>query len=181
MLAAILRRKIEIRFQQNIRYSRDCDTLSDAIYMQCKGRISPSTLKRMFGFLKWTEPRRFTMDIIANYIGYETYDELLNEILDGKPKKEQRIESIECSGLRRGAKFRVRFGNIAFIEAEYTGSNKFRLLHHEKSGLITGDVLEIRKVELHVPLLVNRIKRNELTLTGMILGRVTGVTEIKKI
>lgn len=181
MLSAIVRKKVELRFQQSVRYSSDCDALSRAIYAQTKCQISASTLKRMFGFYKWAEPRLASLDAIATYCGYNSYDDLLNDIVEGKPKREQRIESIECAGLKRGVRFHIQFGIFTHIEIECVSSNRFRLLSQDKSGLIVGDVLELRKVELNLPMLVNRIKRNELTLTGLIVGKVTGVTEIKKI
>jgi hypothetical protein len=184
MLSGVIRKRIEDKFGQTIRYSKDCDSLSDAIYAKCKARVSPSTLKRLFGFIKGSQdyqPRVFTLDAISSYLDFHSWDDLLSDILDDKPKKEQRIELIECTGLKRGAKFHVRFGPVSFIDIEHVGKSRFRLIGHERSGLVQGDILEITKVELNVPLLIQHIKRNELTLTGTILGKVSGVTEIRKI
>lgn len=184
MISGVIRKRIEDKFGQTIKYSKDCDSLSRAIYSKSKATVSASTLKRLFGFIKGTQdyqPRAFTLDALAAFLDQSSWEELLSDILDDKPKKEQRIESIDCAALKRSAKFHIEFGLVSYIDIEHVGKGKFRLLSHDKSGLVQGDILEISKVELNVPLLIKHIKRNELTLTGLILGKVTGTTLIKKL
>jgi len=71
MLTNVIKNKIENKYGMPIRYSKDCEGLSNNIHKVCLERISTTTLKRLFGFAKSIEqPRLFTLDVIAVYIGY---------------------------------------------------------------------------------------------------------------
>jgi hypothetical protein len=77
MLSEIIKRKIEQKAGQRIRYSRDCDTLAEKIFSDCKCSISSSILKPLFGFVKGEKgPCAFTLDILATFNGYQPWDEL---------------------------------------------------------------------------------------------------------
>ena len=73
--------KIEARFGRPIRYSKDCEALSKSIEKNCNERISTTTLKRLFGFAKSIDnPRLFTLDVLATYIGYKDWSSLLADV-----------------------------------------------------------------------------------------------------
>ncbi len=69
--------KIEVRFGRSIRYSKDCDALAVDIIFHTGCRISASTLKRVLGFGdNYIIPRLYTLDAIAKYIGYDSWNDL---------------------------------------------------------------------------------------------------------
>ena len=58
-----------------MRYPKDCNALADHISALCKTKISGSTLKRLYGFVKGTqEPRLYTLDIISEYLGFRGWE-----------------------------------------------------------------------------------------------------------
>ncbi|MFN5207935.1 MAG: hypothetical protein ACK5D8_00455, partial [Bacteroidota bacterium] len=68
---------MEKKYGQPVRYPKDCIALSEDIFDKCRRRISESTLKRMMGFVKGIRaPRRYTLDIIAQYLDHTDYLEL---------------------------------------------------------------------------------------------------------
>jgi hypothetical protein len=78
MLSPAIKNKIEERFGQRIRYSKDCEILSISIEKICNKKISATTLKRMFGFAKNIEkPRIYTLDVLAAYIGFVDWSSVL--------------------------------------------------------------------------------------------------------
>ncbi|HEX7415528.1 MAG TPA: hypothetical protein VF411_15920 [Bacteroidia bacterium] len=81
MIDARAKQKIEAKLGEPIRYPKDCDALSESIYTNCHKNISSSTLKRLFGFVKNIKnPHLHTLDVVANYIGYAHWGELLQDM-----------------------------------------------------------------------------------------------------
>ena len=182
MLSLLIKKKIETKYGAPIRYPKDCDALAVAIGKSCKCQISGSTIKRLFGLIKGTEtPRMWTLDLIAFYLDYESWDGLVNEITENNSNSPQKIEIILSKGLKKGRSFKVAFGKKIVISIEYTGKGQFLLAETSKTPLKTLDVLEIEKIQLHHPLLIKKVKRNDEIMEGLVLGSITGVTEIAEL
>jgi N-acetylneuraminic acid mutarotase len=80
MLSNSIKSKIEQKFGQKIRYSKDCENLALHISSYVGANISSSTVKRLFGFVKTTsKPNKYTLDIIACYLNMSNWEELMNE------------------------------------------------------------------------------------------------------
>ena len=75
VLSPTVKQQIELRFGQPIRYSKDCENLALDFSTSCGETISPTTLKRLFGFAKpITQPRLYTLDVLAKYIGHSSWE-----------------------------------------------------------------------------------------------------------
>lgn len=181
MLSNKIKKKIEAVFGTEIRYPKQTEALAASITKRCKQHISSTTLKRAFSFIKGGTPSLHTMDLISRYVGYETYDDLLSELLEADIKQKPGIESVICKSLPVGAKFKVCFGKVAFIEVEYVDKNLFRVVNQEKTSLLPEDLIEVTKVEIYLPLLVRKIIRSEVVMKAMVLGKNSSVTEIIKL
>jgi hypothetical protein len=181
MLSKVIKKKIEERYKQKILYARQCDSLAAHISEVCKCPISASTLKRLWGFIKKereTRPREWTLDLLSQYCGYETWSDLQHELAGNVQKKKSRIESVNCLLLKPGTKLHVKFGRFVFIELHYEGKGCFIVTGANKSTLIINDKLEIESIKLDRPVLVRKLIRNGTTSTDLIVGDLTGVTEI---
>lgn len=76
-LSTPIKQQIEAQFGQPIRYSKDCESLARHLSVVCRESISPTTLKRLFGFAKpIARPRLYTLDVLANYIGFGSWKQL---------------------------------------------------------------------------------------------------------
>ncbi len=77
MLNNSIKKQIEDVYGHEIRYPKDCDALALDITLKTGCTISPSTMKRLFGFIKTdSKPNQYTLDTIAIYIGYKSWEEL---------------------------------------------------------------------------------------------------------
>jgi len=115
MLSPIIKKKIIARYKQEVKYPMQCEALASAMNAVCGNKISASTLKRLWGFSKASEgePRIWTLDVIAEYVGYKSWEELQNDITGNKINKNKRIESVDCALLKPGKRFTVMFGRAA--------------------------------------------------------------------
>lgn len=71
-----LKDSIELKFGRKIIYQKDCKSLSECIVTETSHLLSPSTLRRFFGFLATnSNPSRVTLDILSAYCGYGSWDD----------------------------------------------------------------------------------------------------------
>lgn len=74
-------RRIRAMVGLDMSRSADYDVLSQAIRDRTKENLGVNTLKRLFGFkTDKVVPRLSTMDIIAQYLGYEDYETLIKKL-----------------------------------------------------------------------------------------------------
>lgn len=76
-----LLQKVEEVYQYPIVHTKDCVNLAYAISAKTNERISGSTIKRLYGFVKSTSaPSNFTLNLLAKYIdfdGFKSFSETL--------------------------------------------------------------------------------------------------------
>jgi hypothetical protein len=126
MITAAIRQKIEARYGRPLRYSKDCEGLANSINKFCHERVSVTTLKRLFGFAKSVvQPRLYTLDVIAVYIGYKDWSSLLANI--------EKIENITAS-----------VGERSVVDDSF--SNDIHMLNHQISVSLTTQNININKV-----------------------------------
>lgn len=68
-----------------LNHAKDCENLAYHISNKTSERISGSTIKRLYGFVKTTSlPNKFTLNLLAKYIGFDDYNSFV-EAIDPKP------------------------------------------------------------------------------------------------
>lgn len=66
-----LKKEVVRKFGRTVEAAADFDTLSMAIQQSISETVSPSTLKRVFGYVKYdAEPSATTLSILSRYVGY---------------------------------------------------------------------------------------------------------------
>ena len=83
-----LRLAVERKIGRKMQTNKDFDCLSDSVYDQTHAKISTTTLKRIWGYLsEGVTPRRYTLDQLARFIGYDDFDAFCASLeTDNKPK-----------------------------------------------------------------------------------------------
>lgn len=182
MLSPIIKKKIESKYGSPIRYPKDCEALAKSISMVSKSQISGSTIKRLFGLIKGTNtPRLWTLDVIAFYLDYQSWDSLINEIANNKESNKKQIEKILSKDVVQSQTFKIAFGDKASIILKYIGKCQYVVSDASKIALLNQDVIEVKEIKLHHPLLIKKIKRNTEVMEGLLIGSITGVTNIAEL
>ena len=71
---AKLRELIEAVVERKMKTPKDFEFLSECIFEKFHERISPTTLKRLWGYLsETTTPRKSTLDILSMFVGYDNW------------------------------------------------------------------------------------------------------------
>ena len=92
-----LKREIGLKFGRTIESAADFDMLSIAIKQATSETISASTLKRIFGYVKYdAEPSATTLSILSRYVGYTGWSDFCRNYIPSESCVESRLKSIRA-------------------------------------------------------------------------------------
>lgn len=147
---------------RKIRYSGDCEYLALDIESLTGEHIGVNTLKRLLGFIKDEHnPRTTTLDIIARYLGCETWEQLCrcnNHIISSSftgKRKEVVVRQLEP-----GRRIRIMYFPQRIVDIEYQGDCHFIVLKSKNSKLQQGDQLILTHIVDRYPLMVSEVIRD---------------------
>ncbi|MEE3384580.1 MAG: hypothetical protein VZR36_05785 [Prevotella sp.] len=95
---AKLRELIEGVVERKMKTPKDFEFLSECIFDKFHERISPTTLKRIWGYLsETTTPRKSTLDILSKFVGYDNWKDFTEgtEDTEKEPEEEKATEKEE--------------------------------------------------------------------------------------
>lgn len=175
-------KRINEKYGSSVEYSHQFEGLSNSIEKATGERLSVNTLKRIFGVNKEkVSPRRFTMDVIAKYVGYPSYEMLLKDIGEESDISIfAPLESVEPESLEPGDQVQISYDPNRVVVMTFTGDDKF--LINEVSGsknLLKGDVLRISQMAVGHPLIAIDVIRNGKSLGKYQAARDYGLTSIE--
>ena len=134
-LLLLIRKKIN----RTLESPRDFEYLSEQIQVVIGEYLSPTTLKRLFGYIPQTsEPRVTTLSIIARYVGYKGWqDYLTNNHTESDFVAAKKIMAKE---LAIGQKITLAWNPDRECMIEYLGNNRFVVLHAANAKMQVGDL-----------------------------------------
>jgi hypothetical protein len=188
MLSKLIRDRISEKYLQSgqpgqyIRYPKDCNALADHISRTCKTKISASTLKRLYGFVKGgsQEPRIYTLDIISAYLGYNGWEQLVQALDNSGERESKEIEKLKPEHIGKGHSVILSYEPGKKIELQKQG-NGFLVLSSNDRKLILGDEVKFGIIELHYPLTFTSILRKGENLGKLQIASVSGITSIRRL
>jgi hypothetical protein len=181
MLSKIIKEKVEQRFGNQLRYSKQCDALALHVSKECRTSVSASTLRRLLGFVKGTgEPRLYTLDIIAMYIGHKDWEHLLASFEKGEPEKEISLEKLSPHQIKSGQGIKITYQPGKIIELKKIGQS-FQVVNSNEKKLILNDEIKFHTLELHYPVTFTNLFREGNSMGRLQLATVSGVTSIRKV
>lgn len=113
-----LKERVKVVYGKGIDTSYDFDDLRDAIFVKCRKNIGETTLKRIWGYVPSSHtPTKKTLDVLANYCGYDSFDTFGRETVARNEKRvklsqmteEQRRQYIMLDKLFENASHSIRF------------------------------------------------------------------------
>jgi hypothetical protein len=182
MLSKVIKQKISERYAKgDIRYPKDCDGLAIHISQVCKTRISSSTLRRLYGFVKGIrEPRLHTLDIVAEYIGHKGWEELIASFERTESEPEKLIDKLKPEQIKAGQAIQLTYEPAKVIEIRKVGGQLQVVTSNEKRVLVNDEV-RFKLLELHYPLTFTHHFRQGSSLGKLQLATVSGITSIKRV
>lgn len=161
-------------------YAADCAPLAGDI------GVSETTVKRMFGLVGKDSPERnrtphnSTMDIVAKWLGYDNYKELLKEIGEGDATSEfTSLHKIETKDLSIGTQIQLRYEPARVIVMTYLGDDEFLINESKNSKLQKGDRVRIISLVLEHEMIASKVIRDGRSLGGYRAAKDGGLTSLE--
>ena len=159
--------------------SRDFNDLSQLIQEATGEYLSPTTLKRIWGYLEneQVQTRRHTHDVLARYVGFTNYRAFIDTI-----EKEQGVQSmilannkVTSDDLSIGQQLRITWLPDRRIVVEHLGEGHFTVLEAENAKLTVGDTFTCHLMLQNEPLYIDNVSHQDTTYPAYIAGKIDGV------
>jgi len=175
----LLKQEVERTIGRQLTEARDFEQLSQLLFSHTRERLSPTTLKRFWGYLRneTVQTRPHTLDVLARFVGYKNYEdfcvkaERLDEVQSGI-KTEARITSEE---LRRGQRLTITWRPNRRIMIRHQGEGRFEIVEAENTKLSVGDSFRCHLMIQHEPLYLDEVVHQGQPAMVYVAGQKDGV------
>lgn len=180
MISKFIRERIEERYGHPLRYSKQADALAAHIFEVCKLTISASTLRRLLGFVNnKSVPRTYSLDVLAEYLGHKSWEDLLRSLEKGSVPSEKIIISLKPEQLKSGQLVVISYEPGKKVELRKT-KNSFLVTFSNEKVLLLNDEVRFQQMELHYPLTFDQVVRAGKSIGRRQIATVSGITAIAK-
>lgn len=157
--------------------SKDFEHLVIKIYERTGTLISPTTLKRLWGYLKEpTVTRQSTLDVLSQFCGWHSY---LNFCSCCTPEVESGFLSVKVLNadrdLKKGDVVKLMWNPARLCEAEYLGNSNWRILKSEGTRLLPGDTFRCLVIMSGEPLYLDNVVHGGKPVGVYVCGRRNGI------
>lgn len=176
--------QVEQKYQKGLRTTTDFEEFSFYLSNQIGESISPSTLKRLWGYVNDNhEPRIRTLDLLARYLDYTNFKDFT---IDLKIKNNQNssffsVKQLQTEWLSPRDEVEIGWSPNRYVKLLYMGNNLFKVIEALQTKLLIGDLFETTVFLQGHPLLVSYILRQNQKTAPFIAGRNGGLTLINTI
>ena len=174
-----LKREVERVIGHELTEARDFEQLSNLLLSHTRERLSPTTLKRFWGYLKNEEvqTRPHTLDVLARFVGYKNYEDFCakaeqsDEVQSGIKAEEK----ITTESMRRGQRLVITWRPDRRIVVKHKGNSLFEIVEAEKTKLCVGDTFRCHLMIQHEPLYLDEVVHQGQPAMVYVAGQKDGV------
>ena len=164
----------------SMRTPRDFTLLASIIFNETKNQVSPTTLKRLWGYLQEKEQqasRTSTLNILSIYIGYPDYDTFCKyQQVAGECDSNFLLNNcLQTRSLLKGDKVRLMWQPDRCITIEYIGLCMFKVLESKNSKLSKGDTFICERFVENSPLMLSNLIHDNSNPVNYICGKRNGI------
>lgn len=170
---------VEAKFGKPLLTNKDYVDLCYTINKDSKTFISVSTLKRYWkkkdnGDHVSKHIRRSTLDILAHYIGYESYDFYETREKDNPRKSSHTLKDCkeyQSADIEKDAQILLKWNPDREVIIKHIEGNLYIVLSSQNSKLRPEDTFEVETLIEHAPLLLKNLCRGTFTPSKYICGQ----------
>lgn len=169
--------EIEAGLGRPIKSPRDFDWLSGLIFGRIAVRLSPTTLKRTWGYLRNpANPSRWTLDALAQFAGYTSYEAYCSAGNTDAQSNFMSKDRIDTDMLPVGKIVRLTWLPDRMCHVRHEGNGRFTIVSAKNSKLSVGDTFTCHLMIQGEPLYLDELRHEGLAPTGYVAGKIDGVT-----
>ena len=170
-------RRVEGVFGSEVKTPKEFEKLSDSVFKHTGVLLSPTTLKRLWGYLdEKVVPRRSTLDVLSQYVGWSCWDTFtegdIPEVESGMLASDK-IDVI--NELKTGDRIRLTWHPARMCVVEYEGYGEFTVMETEATKLKPGDTFQCFLIVSGEPLYLENLTTPGHRTATYVCGRTHGV------
>ena len=179
-----LRKDIESEVKRKIRTPYDFEFLVGVIWERMHENISPTTLKRLWGYIDGAETtRRSTLCLLSRFLGYEDWEAYTIALA-----MRTDIESVDFQGegihsadLEKGDLVEITWLPNRHCVFRYEGDMHYVVIEALNSKLRVNDRFDAACFIVGKPLYIDRLIRGKEAPTSYAAGTKNGLISVRKI
>ena len=173
-----LRQDIEREVKRQIRTPYDFEFLAGVIWERLHENISPTTLKRLWGYIDGADTtRRSTLCLLSQFLGFADWEAYLAALNQRSEVESDSFagEGIHTRQLIPGDRVEVTWLPNRRCVFRYEGGAHFYVETAENSKLRAGDRFDTACFLIGQPMYLDNLRRGENTPTSYVAGSKTGL------
>ena len=174
-----LKSLVEKKNRKLLSTTTDFDEFSIKLKKVLSKDISSSTLKRIWGYVNDShKTRKYTLDILANYIGHENYDAFVMWLKTSTRYNSSFFNACQIlrSELATGQLIEIGWRPNRLLRLRYLGSSNYEVVEAKNSKLLVGDRFTTGCFIKGQSLLLPFIDRGNKRLPSFVAGRNNGLS-----
>lgn len=148
------------------------------IESQTGEKLGFTTLKRLLGFTsEHAQPRQSTLEILARYIGYESYRELEDTINNrGDSDFDGNAETVLSRQLPTDAEINISYSPNRRLKLKYAKEDEFIVMESINGSLKAGDIIFVDSFTSGFPMIAKDVIREGKSLGKYVAGGKFGIS-----
>ncbi|MCR4664528.1 MAG: hypothetical protein K5660_04090 [Paludibacteraceae bacterium] len=180
----VLRSEIERLTGRAMKTPSDFDQLSLRLWDFNHEYLSPTTLKRLWGYIEGAAaPRYNTLSILARFLGYKEWDEFAEAMQKVNESESETFsgEGIRSDELQQGEEIEVAWQPKRRCIFRYDGNYRFTVIDSENSKLRIGDNFTAVCFLEGRPMYLDNLTRGNQTPKTYVAGKKNGISYARRI
>lgn len=178
---SILKNTIEETLGKTFKTPKDFEYLSKAIFLRLRTNVSPTTLKRMWGYLKEnTQTRDSTLNILSKFIGYNDWTEFCDKSQsEFDPSQQEHIlfkKKITCDELQPHQEIEINWFPNKWCRIKYLGEHSFIVNKSQNTILCENDTFQCHIFIEGEPMYLDNFVHDGLPPVTFVVGKERGIT-----
>lgn len=173
---------VEKKYGRPVLTTNDFNTLSAIIRFEGREVLSPSTLKRLWGYVSHkTTPRKATLDVLARFVGYKDFSDYRMSLLGEQNDTSAFLETyyIAAEDIADGGLLTIGWEPNRVVRLRKVDSNWFEVLESRNSKLREGDRFQCPCFFKGLPLVIPTVSRGSQILPSYIAGKTMGLNLVE--
>lgn len=173
-----LKNLVEKKHRGCLSTTTDFEVFSLELKRTLSKEISTSTLKRIWGYVGDShKPRKNTLDILANYIGHDSFDSFVSWLMTSTRYNSSFFNACQIlsSELKIGQHIEIGWSPNRVLRLCYLGSSKYEVVESRNSKVKVGDRFLTGCFIKGQPLILPFIERDGENTSPFVAGRNKGL------
>lgn len=136
---------IELTVGRKMMTPKDFEFLSNTIMQRLHMSVSPTTLKRLWGYVRENVCTRFTtLSILSRFVGYHDWDHLCSALFASGEEPDEQLIMTRCvcsQQLRTGQMLEISWGNSCCV-VRYLGDYMYEVIRSSNTILMPADTFQ---------------------------------------